>query len=208
MVRHAPKFCHRLVLGAWYRRPAQLGGVPVLLDEAACREAFAAIGRPPLLRAEFTQEKTLPDVARPLRANGELLVSAEHGVILRTLSPEFARTTKVMPLAPGATDKPGVEARISRMIRAVLAGEYGPLAEFFSAQGRRDGAHLHLTLTPKSADVRSALRSIELRFGTYLEVVDINEAAGSRVRLTFSGFRPSPGLSADERRSFAEASAR
>ena len=195
-----------LVLGTGVLR--SWAASPVLLDEAACREAFAAIGRPPLLRAEFTQEKTLPDVARPLRANGERLVSAEHGVILRTLSPEVARTTKVMPLAPGATDKPGVEARISRMIRAVLAGEYGPLAEFFSAQGRRDGAHLHLTLTPKSADVRSALRSIELRFGTYLEVVDINEAAGSKVRLMFSGFRPTPDLSADERRSFAEAAAR
>lgn len=181
---------------------------PLVLDETACREAFAAIGRPPLLRAEFTQEKTLPDVARPLRAKGELLVSAELGVILCTLSPEFARSTKVMPLSRPNTDRPGIEARISRMIQAVLAGEYGPLAEFFSAQGRRDGNRLHITLTPKSAEVRSALQSIELHFGTYLELVDINEAAGSKVRLMFSGFRPTPDLSADERRSFAEAAAR
>ena len=111
---------------------------PALLDEPACRAAFADVARPRLLRADFTQEKTLPDVARPLRAKGELLISAEYGVTLRTLSPDFARSTKVMPLRPKEDPRNDIEARISRMVRAVLAGEYGPLSEFFSAQGDTD----------------------------------------------------------------------
>ncbi len=192
---------HAVVMPAW-------AGSTTPLDENGCREAFRAVLRPPLLRAEFTQEKTLPDVARTLRTKGELLVSAEYGVILRTLSPEFATSTKVMPLRPKADERRDIEARISRMIRSVLAGEYAPLTEFFTLQGRREGARAIITLTPKSPEVRSALRSIELSFGTYLEEVVLDEAAGSKVRLAFTGFRQTPALTADELGKFAEASAR
>lgn len=162
------------------------------LDEAACQVAFAALPRPPLLRADFQQEKTLPDVAKPLRAQGDILVSTQHGVILRTLQPAFAQSTRIIPLPrPGQT--PGnVEARIGQTIQAVLAGNFTALSEVFTAEGQRRGQRLEIALTPKTPQVKEAIGKITLGFGTYLEEIVVEEAAGSRIRLQFSGFRVGP----------------
>lgn len=168
------------------------------LDEPACRQAFEALGRPSVLRAEFSQEKTLPEVARTLRASGELVVSSEHGVILRTLAPEFAKGTKVLPSHGRPAGSNPVEIRVNGMIKAVLAGEFDPLLTYFTAQGRRQDGRTIVTLTPKVAEIRGALTSIEIHFGERLEQVLVQEAGGGSLRLTFKGYRTTPPLTEAE----------
>jgi hypothetical protein len=172
------------------------------LDEAACRAALAALPRPPLLRAAFTQEKTLPDVAKPMRAEGELVVAAEHGVILRTLRPAFAQATRVIALPRTAQPAGNLEARIGRMVQAVLCGDFGPLSEHFVAHAARRDGKLHVRLDPKSAQTKEVIAAITLRLGEHLEEILVEEASGGRIRLSFSGFRTAPPLDADELRGF------
>lgn len=168
------------------------------LDEAGCHKAFDSLSRPPLLRAEFSQVKTLPEVTRPLRATGNLVVSKDLGVILKTTSPEFAKGTKALPAGPDPIGSNPVEVRINGMIKSVLAGDLEPLLAYFSAKGRGTPGHHVVTLIPKSAEVKGAVTSIEVRFGQHLEDVIISEAGGGSLRLSFTGHRTAPPLTADE----------
>lgn len=172
------------------------------LDEAACKVAFAALPRPTTLRAAFNQEKSLPDVTKPLRAQGEILVSGPHGVILRTLQPAFAQSTRVIPLPRPGQAAANLEARIGQTIQSVLAGDFAALADLFAAAGQRHGKELQITLTPKPPQVKEAISKISLRFHTYLEEIVVEEAGGSRVRLVFSGFRVAPPATAEEIQAF------
>jgi hypothetical protein len=185
-----------------------LSSLPVLgeeasrLDEAACRAAFAALPRPETLRADFTQEKTLPDVAKPLRTQGELLVSAQHGVILRTLQPAFAQGSRVLPLPRPGQEPANLEARIGRTVQSVLSGDFGPLTAVFAAEGERADRRLTVVLTPKTPQVKAALTRLTLRFGEHLEEVVVEEAGGGRIVLRFARFRPAPAPTAQELQEF------
>lgn len=172
------------------------------LDEAACRAAFAALPRPETLRADFAQEKTLPDVAKPLRTQGELLVSAQHGVILRTLQPAFAQGSRVLPLPRPGQEPANLEARIGRTVQSVLSGDFGPLSAVFAAEGERAEGRLTVVLTPKTAQVKAALTRLTLRFGEHLEEVMVDEATGGRIVLRFSRFRTAPAATAQELQEF------
>lgn len=172
------------------------------LDEAACRAALAALPRPPLLRADFTQEKTLPEVAKPMRAQGELVVSVEHGVILRTLRPAFAQTTRVIPLPRPDQPVGNLEARIGRMVQAMLCGDFDPLSEHFTATAARREGKLVVRLAPKSAQTKEVIAAITLQLGEHLEEIAVDEASGGRILLRFSGFRTTPALDPGELRSF------
>lgn len=173
-----------------------------VLDESACKAALASLPRPPLLRAEFTQEKTLPDVAKPMRAEGELVVSAEHGVILRTLRPAFAQATRVIALPRPDQPAGNLEARIGRMVQALLCGDFGPLSEHFAASAERREGKLVVRLSPRSAQTREVIAAITLRLGVHLEELVVDEASGGRIQLRFSGFRTGPALDPGELRSF------
>jgi hypothetical protein len=185
--------------------PVGRAAEPTPLDEAACRAAFAALPRPAILRAEFTQEKSLPEVAKPLRTRGELLVSAQDGVILRTLQPAFAQGTRVIPLLRPGRAPANLEARIGQTIQAVLAGDFKPLAEFFTATGQRTGDQLTVTLTPKTPQVKEVISRLTFRFGAHLDEVAVEEATGGRIRLAFSNFREGPAPTAEELQGFASA---
>lgn len=175
------------------------------LDEAGCRAAFAALPRPDVLRADFTQEKTLPEVTKPLRTQGELLVSAQEGVLLRTLRPAFAQGVRYLPL-PRPGQAPGnLEARIGQTIQSVLSGDFAPLSEFFAASGERSGDRLTIVLTPKTAQVKSALTRLTLRFGQRLEEITVEESTGGRIRLQFANFRTAPAPTDEELKGFGAA---
>ena len=188
--------------------PLAWAASPSPLDEKACREVLAAVARPPLLRADFVQEKTLPDVSRPLQASGELVVSLRHGVILRTLRPEFAKGSKVMPLVSTPPRPSDVEARIGYLIQSLLAADYAPLSELFSATGEQTPGRLRLRLVPRSGELRNVINSVELNFGEHLEEVRVVEGAGSVIRLSFSRFATGPKLTEAEIAEFERAAKR
>jgi len=196
------------MLSAWLAGSAGTTPPTRQLDETACRQAMAKLARPDILRADFLQEKSLPDVSRPLQAKGELVVSLRHGVILRTLRPDFAKGVKVMPLVrtpPRASD---VEARIGYLIQSVLAADYEPLSELFAATGEQGSGRLRLRLVPRSDELRKVIAGIELTFGEHLEEVRVSEGSGGVIRLAFSGFTAGTTLTAAELAEFAAVGAR
>ena len=196
------------MLSAWLAGSAGTTPPTRQLDETACRQAMAKLARPDILRADFLQEKSLPDVSRPLQAKGELVVSLRHGVILRTLRPDFAKGVKVMPLVrtpPRASD---VEARIGYLIQSVLAADYEPLSELFTATGEQGSGRLRLRLVPSSDELRKVIAGIELTFGEHLEEVRVSEGSGGVIRLVFSGFTAGTTLTAAELAEFAAVGAR
>lgn len=196
------------MLSSWLTVSAGATPPARVLDETACREAMAKLARPDVLRADFLQEKSLPDVSRPLQAKGELVISLRHGVILRTLRPEFAKAVKIMPLVrtqPRASD---VEARIGYLIQSVLAADYEPLSELFTATGEQAPGRLRLRLVPRSDELRKVIAGIELSFGEHLEEVRVSEGSGGVIRLTFSGFTSGTSLTAAELAEFAGSGAR
>jgi len=186
------------MLSSWLTVSAGATPPARVLDETACREAMAKLARPDVLRADFLQEKSLPDVSRPLQAKGELVISLRHGVILRTLRPDFAKGVKVMPLVRTPPKASDVEARIGYLIQSVLAADYEPLSELFAATGEQGPARLRLRLVPRSDELRKVIVRIELTFGEHLEEVRVSEGSGGVIRLAFSGFAAGTALTAAE----------
>jgi hypothetical protein len=69
----------------------------------------------------------------------------------------------------------------------------------FEIEATREAQGWRLGLTPKSAALARAFRSLSLRGDRYVREVEIVEANGDRTRIQFSGRRETPAvLAADE----------
>lgn len=181
---------------------------PLSLDANACQAAIATLPHPPVLRAEFTQQKLLPDIAKPIEASGELIVADKLGVILKTLRPDFARSTRVIPLVSNNTNPGNLESRINLIVQSILSGEFSSVSNFFNAKGTRTGSRLTILLTPKSPQVAQAISQISLTFETYLNEIVVSDTSGGYLRFNFSNYSSAPPLSPEELKNFSPTNSR
>jgi hypothetical protein len=113
-----------------------------------------------------------------------------------------------MPLVSTPPRPSDVEARIGYLIQSLLAADFAPLSELFSATGEQSPGRLRLRLVPRSGELRNVINSVELNFGEHLEEVSVVEGAGSVIRLSFSRFATGPKLTEAEIAEFERAAKR
>lgn len=201
------------------RLPALMLGLSLVLpfDSAAAQAADdlalvqQRVARVPVLRGDFQQQKQMTGFSKPLRSEGNFVLSRDHGVLWNTLKPfpsemVLTRDRILSRQRDGSTrveldgrQQPALRA-VNEMMFALMSGDVAVLAPRFSSkvealpeQGWR------LTLTPRPGPLARSFKRIRLRGDRHVRQVEIDEANGDRTVLEFTGISESPAtLSAAE----------
>jgi len=168
-------------------------------DDLADR-VVARLASYPVVRAEFTQERTLASLTKPVISSGRLVFCRE-GLLWQVEAPVKA----VMVFnANGGSEGGAAQAEMARLIRALVAGDLRELRQTFDVQPRGDLERWTLRLVPKARELAQYLRAIELAGGKHLELIGIAEANGDSMTMRMRNFVVAPELDAGERRQFAQ----
>lgn len=144
----------------------------------------------PVLRGEFSQEKTIQGFKQPLRSSGRFVVAQGQGIVWQVQKP-FVSTLKVTPdslqslQADGslgfelqAQKEPALRA-INSMLFAVMAADLAVLPQYFEISGQLQGADgWALTLIPRDKVLSQWLTKIELQGRAFVTQVRMEEAQG------------------------------
>jgi hypothetical protein len=163
----------------------------------------------PNVRAEFVQTRRSPDLERPLVTRGRMVVWGEGGVLWETVQP-VRSTVALRPASTVVVDEGGARAvrdvrddalaaRIGRVLRAVVHGDGEALERWFRVAPRVEGGRWSLVLTPHRGPLASAIESIQVTGGDYVEAVSIAERGGDATEIRFTGHRDAAPLSEAER---------
>jgi len=196
----------------------------VLLCVLSCGASLAAIAPPtdqPLLnnimstlsqhasvRAEFSQTRSNPALARPQESAGKLLFVLGHGMLWQTTEP-FVESLALTGSQSARLDAQGRFQRVrdargvsqvSQMLQSLLTGKPDQVLRAFHVQATGDIENWTLTFTPKQADIARVLGGITLTGDTFLEGIRIDMHDGSATDIHFTGTRDAGPLDALEKR--------
>lgn len=190
-----------------------LGAMPiasrVLSAEDLLERVAALLGRPPLLRAAFTQEKRAAALTRPIVSRGRLTVSRDHGVIWRieaplTMSVAYRTDALVEVDADGrrrvrAFSDNRAQAEVARVIRALLAADFGALRQHFDAQGSVESERWQVDLVPRSSQIAQFVKSLQLAGGRHVERIVVVDGGGDTTLIRLRDIETPSALDPEER---------
>lgn len=192
-----------------------LAGVGIVqAGDPAVDAVAASVARPEVLRGQFVQEKQIGGFKNPLRSQGRFVVARRYGVIWTTLKPfpsELVVTAdRILSRQRDGSRRVELDARQQPALRSVnaamfalMSGDVHALSSQFNVEAAREAQGWRLRLTPKSAMLAKAFRSLSLQGDRYVREVEIVEANDDRTRIHFSDMSETPAtLDADEARRF------
>lgn len=183
---------------------SRVGAADDVLERAA-----AMLGRPELLRANFTQEKRSAALTRPILSRGRLTVARDAGVIWRIdapLSMSLAYRSDALVEVDGEGRRRvrkfsdnRAQAEVARVIRALLASDFGALRQQFEAQGVVEGARWQIDLVPRSPQVAQFVSSLRINGARHVEQILVVEGSGDTTLIRLRDIETPTALDADER---------
>jgi outer membrane lipoprotein-sorting protein len=155
----------------------------------------ARLAQAAVVRAGFTQIKTLAALRRPLTTHGELVFARGHGVIWQIEAPYrigYAITPEtVTELAPDGTrtvrsarELPAL-AQVGRVFEALFSGDTGALDTQFTIAASGDELAWRLELTP-IAPLDRFLTRIRAEGGAFITHIEVEERGGDHTRIDFT----------------------
>jgi outer membrane lipoprotein-sorting protein len=196
----------------------------VLLALLACGSGFAAAATPAgsalldqvmmrlsqhaSVRADFTQTRSSPALAKPQQSQGTLLFVLGHGMLWQTTQPyrESLALTGSHTARLDAQDRfqrvhdaRGV-SQVSQMLQSLLAGKPDQVLRTFSVKASGSVDAWTLVFTPKQARIARVLGDITLHGDAFLQGIRIDMHDGSATDIRFSHTRDAGALDALEKR--------
>ncbi len=181
----------------------------ITLDELQQR-----FSQQPTVRAEFTQERMIKGMQKPLKSSGKLIISREKGLWWQQQKPfpltlvlDDKRMVQVMaaqaPQTITAESNPQM-FQFNHLLRALFQADRAVLEQNFaldfSSQANDQWA---LILTPKTSPLDKLFNTITLRGGIYLENIVLDDRQGDSTTIFFTQQRLTPeALSHDEQQLF------
>ncbi|TVO56094.1 LolA family protein [Denitromonas halophila] len=182
-------------------------------DDALLKEIAARVADSPVLRAEFSQTKTLAAMRKPFRIAGHFTYARDAGVLWQVASPYTVRylidargTVEIGPdgqrKARASREAAGA-AQAGQIMQALLSADLAPLQSSFELKPVRGADRWHVTLTPRKAEVARHLEHITVAGNTAVEQVDIFEAGGDHTEIRFTAIERDTRLNDAETALFA-----
>jgi outer membrane lipoprotein-sorting protein len=177
-------------------------------DAALVARIAAHLARAAGIRAHFTQTQTLAAMKAPLVSTGSLAFYRDRGVIWRIETPYKSTwvmtDTRVVRIdASGRRVEGGAQsargaAEMSKMMRALLAGDLSALYAQFdvAAQGPLD--HWELTLVPNQPQLAQSIRALQMAGGEYLRTLRVTLPNGDVTQLEFAGSAATTSVAPDD----------
>ncbi|CAM3837205.1 outer membrane lipoprotein carrier protein LolA [Rahnella bruchi] len=169
----------------------------------------------PVLRADFSQQRTISGMAQPLNSSGNLLIAQQQGLWWQqekpfslTLLLTEKRMVQIMagqePQVVTAENNPQM-FQFNSLLSALFHADRKVLEENFSLNFTDLGnGAWKLILTPKVSPLNRLFRSITLNGETFLNNIDIDDMQGDATHIRFFNQKTTPATLTDaEKRHFA-----
>ena len=169
----------------------------------------------PVVRAHFTQTRTIKDLPQPLRSAGNMLIARDQGLLWDQTSPfpmQLLLDDKRMVQAINGQPPQIITAennpqmfQFNHLLRALFQADRKVLEENFRVEFADLGAgRWTLRLTPITTPLDKIFATIDLAGQTYLETIQLNDKQGDRTDIALSQHQLTPTqLTDDERQRFA-----
>jgi hypothetical protein len=190
----------------------------LLLSSLAARaddlqEVLKVLAAHPLLRTDFSQEKTLPALKKPLHSEGRLIFAGQEGVLLLIKKPVQAQLVITPDVLLQKTARTQTRLRLDQSPYGAMAGIFGQLMsgdvkklqQSFTVQSvENKGPSWILRLTPRDKRLQKLFKSLRISGDDYLREVQISETGDGETLMRLSAHSTAPAsLSDDERALFA-----
>ncbi|HEY6527495.1 MAG TPA: outer membrane lipoprotein carrier protein LolA [Cellvibrionaceae bacterium] len=151
-----------------------------------------AISRPEA-SGTFTQKRLFKGMSKPLISKGDFAYAQRKGLLWRTMAPIenelFADSRGVQTSLMGSTQTSSgkVEEKVTHLIFSLLAMDIEQLQKDFMLDTRWQGENWQLDLTPKSALIAAAIKSIAISGTSRLNYLQLTTQQGDVTEITFNG---------------------
>lgn len=166
------------------------------------------LAEPPVVRAQFVQERLISDMTRPTLSRGRITVSRRDGVLWQIESP----VKLVLAFTPGGIvetgadgvrrsrgQRPGaIEAEVARIMQGILGADEGSLKANFDAVAEGSLERWTIRLTPRAREMARFLRAVRLGGGRHLEAIEIEETSGNTTTIRMRRFALAEKIDAEE----------
>ena len=179
-------------------------------DDPAWGKLAAGLRQSTSVTANFTELRWFSFKKAPTALQGEVRVSAEHGLSLRYLAPEeqtviIDERGMVLRSASGDSIAPA-DPRSGAANSALLHGlrlDFVPLAQVCELYGRRAGLAWTLALVPRGADLRRTLGRITVEGqGGAVRRIELWRSATQRVEISVQPPRSTAAFTPEELRRY------
>lgn len=176
------------------------------------QQRFAA---QPVIRADFTQTRSISGMAQPLKSNGEMLIAQQQGLWWHQRAPfamtlllddkRMVQTLNGQPPQVVTADSNPQMFQFNHLLRALFEADERVLRDNFLLQFTDKGqGRWTLALIPRAAPLNKIFNRIDLAGSEFLERIDLDDKQGDRTAVELSNTRIQPSqLSAGERARFA-----
>ena len=176
-------------------KTADTAPVPLVTAEAL-EKISQQLDQPAQMRGEFRQQKTLPNLPRPLQSQGQISLSQQHGISWRTLQPVASHVVM------GGEGKNASSSAFSRQMAQpmmhILRGEFAALEQMFYVdagyeQDEETAAasdNWKMSLRPRNARLQKYLNAIEIFGNDSVHRIRLLEGNQSVTEIEFINMQP------------------
>lgn len=170
--------------------------------------------REPVVRADFTQQRQIKGMAKPLTSSGQMLIAQDKGLWWHQAAPfpltmvlDETRMVQVMngqaPQIVTAESNPQM-FQFNHLLRALFQADRQVLEQnFVIAFTPLADEQWRLVLTPKTSPLDKLFNNITLNGGAFLDGIELNDRQGDMTRIKLSNQRLTPRtLTDDEQQRF------
>lgn len=183
-------------------------------DIKSIDSAFAPMTAHAVIRGDFKQTKTIPQLKKEFVSNGKFVIANEKGILWNTEKPfasklSISNTKMVQQNTNGtkseikASDNV-IFAQISATIQAVFSGNTDKLQKEFKIFFVKNGKDWKIGLIPLEKNVQKAIASIELTGSTWLNTVKLIDGSNSPLLYELTHPKTDSNLTPEEKAFFAE----
>ena len=194
--------CYLFVMAIGFSSLAQAFDLQQLSDQLA---------KPEVIHGNFTQEKHLRALPKPLTSKGTFVLSKQHGLLwlLKTpLQQDYRINAKGIARrdANGWQRLPGKSAGAeqNRLFLAVLQGDSSGLQRDFELSLNGSAQDWKLTLIPRSLLLKQVFNQINIAGGDLVHSIELLETQGDSTVLRLQDSTSARPLSDTEKHDFAE----
>jgi hypothetical protein len=181
--------------------------LPVHADELLA-SILKRLAEPPVIRAQFVQERSIADMTRPTVSRGRITVSRLDGVLWQIESPvklalAFTQSGVIETGPDGVRRSRGqrrgaVDTEVGRLMQSIVGANEESLKTAFDAVAQGSLERWTIRLTPRAREMARFLREVRLGGGRHLETIEIEETSGNGTAIRMRQFAVAEKLEADE----------
>lgn len=162
----------------------------------------------PVLRAQFSQQRTISGMAQPLSSGGNLLIAQQQGLWWQQVKPfsltllltekRMVQTMAGQPPQVVTADNNPQMFQFNSLLSALFHADRKVLEQNFSLDFTDLGKGAwQLVLTPKVTPLNRLFRSITLRGDAFLNNIDIDDMQGDATHIRFFNQTTTPSTLTD-----------